>query len=128
MVRGIHMHNMFLSGTDFWGSRWIRRTTPFREAWVLTPLMPCPCMHGLTRPIGLWEARGEYGSVYNAGYEATNREVTPRHGAHWLPTCVAKLHFPRGGPEYAYAARRIVTTGRATLFDWGSTAAGKPGK
>jgi hypothetical protein len=27
--------------------RWIRRTAPFREAWVLTPLMPNPCMHGL---------------------------------------------------------------------------------
>jgi hypothetical protein len=48
MVRGIHMHNMFLSGTDFWGGTRIRRTTPFREAWVLTPLMPFPCMHGLT--------------------------------------------------------------------------------
>jgi hypothetical protein len=32
-------HNMFQSGTDFWGGTWIRRTTPFREAWVLTPLM-----------------------------------------------------------------------------------------
>jgi membrane glycosyltransferase len=48
MVRGIHMYNMFLSGTDFWGGTWIRRTTPFREACVLTPLMPLPCMHGLT--------------------------------------------------------------------------------
>jgi hypothetical protein len=47
-MRGIHMLNMFLSGTDFWGGTWIRRTTPFREAWVLTPLMPFPCMHGLT--------------------------------------------------------------------------------
>jgi hypothetical protein len=48
LVLGIHMHNMFLSGTDSWGGTWIRRTTPFREAWVLTPLMPFPCMHGLT--------------------------------------------------------------------------------
>jgi hypothetical protein len=39
-MRGLHMHNMFLSGIDFWGGSWIRRTTPFREAWVLTPLMP----------------------------------------------------------------------------------------
>jgi hypothetical protein len=38
-MRGIHMHNMFHSGTDFWGGTWIRRTSPFREAWVLTPLM-----------------------------------------------------------------------------------------
>jgi hypothetical protein len=38
-MRGIHIHNMFQSGTDFWGGTWIRRTTPLREAWVLTPLM-----------------------------------------------------------------------------------------
>jgi hypothetical protein len=38
-MRGIHMHNMFQLGTDCWGGTWIRRTTPFREAWVLTPLM-----------------------------------------------------------------------------------------
>jgi hypothetical protein len=36
---GIHIHNMFQSGTDFWGGSWIRRKAPFREAWVLTPLM-----------------------------------------------------------------------------------------
>jgi hypothetical protein len=48
MVRGIHMHNMFLSGIDFWGGTWIRRIAPFREACVLTPLMPLSCMHGLT--------------------------------------------------------------------------------
>jgi hypothetical protein len=48
MVRGIYMHNMFLSVTDFWGGTWVRRTAPFREAWVLTPFMPLPCMHGLT--------------------------------------------------------------------------------
>jgi hypothetical protein len=79
-------------------------------------------------PIGFWEARGAYGSIYNAGYMAANREATPRHGAHWQPTSVAKLHFPGERPEeYAYAARRIVTTGRVTLLDWGSTAAGKPG-
>jgi hypothetical protein len=47
-MHGIHMHNMFLSGTDFGGGSWIRRTTPFREAWVLTPFIPFPCMHGLT--------------------------------------------------------------------------------
>jgi hypothetical protein len=29
------------------GSAWIRRTTPFREAWVLTHLMAFPYMHGL---------------------------------------------------------------------------------
>jgi hypothetical protein len=38
-MRGIHIHNMFQSGTDLWGGTWIRRTAPFREAWVLTPLM-----------------------------------------------------------------------------------------
>jgi hypothetical protein len=38
-MRGIHMLHMFQSGADFWGGTWIRRTTPFREAWVLTPLM-----------------------------------------------------------------------------------------
>jgi hypothetical protein len=47
-MRGIHMHNMFQSGTHFWGGTKIRRTTPFREAWVLTPLMPFRCLHGLT--------------------------------------------------------------------------------
>jgi hypothetical protein len=31
-----------------WAHTWIRRTAPFREAWVLTPLMPLPYMHGLT--------------------------------------------------------------------------------
>jgi hypothetical protein len=41
------MHNMLQLGTDFWGGTWIRRTTPFREAWVLTPLMPFPCVYGL---------------------------------------------------------------------------------
>jgi hypothetical protein len=43
------MHNMFLSGTDFWGGTLIRRTTPFREAWALTPIMAFPYMHGSTR-------------------------------------------------------------------------------
>jgi hypothetical protein len=38
-MRGIHMHNMFESGTDFRGGTYIRRKTPFREAWVLAPLM-----------------------------------------------------------------------------------------
>jgi hypothetical protein len=38
------MHNMFLSGADFWGRTWIRRTSPFREARVLTPLTAFPCM------------------------------------------------------------------------------------
>jgi hypothetical protein len=33
------MLHMFQSGTDFCGGTWIRRTTPLREAWVLTPLM-----------------------------------------------------------------------------------------
>jgi hypothetical protein len=47
-MRGIHIHNMFQSAIDFWGVTWIRRTAPFREAWVLTPLMPFPCMHGST--------------------------------------------------------------------------------
>jgi hypothetical protein len=42
------MHNMFQSGTDFWGGTWIRRITPFRETWVLTPVMAFPCVHGLT--------------------------------------------------------------------------------
>jgi hypothetical protein len=58
MVRGIHMHNMFLSGTDVWGGTWIRRTSPLREAWVLTPLMPLPCMHGF---------RGYGPSAFTAG-------------------------------------------------------------
>jgi hypothetical protein len=60
-----HMHNMFQSGTEFWGGTWIRRTTPFREAWVLTPLMPFPCVHGLT---------GYGPSAFTAGFtRATGR-------------------------------------------------------
>jgi hypothetical protein len=45
-MRGIHMHNIFKSGTDFWGGTWIRRTAPFREAWVLAPLMAFLARYG----------------------------------------------------------------------------------
>jgi hypothetical protein len=38
-MRGIHIRNMFQSGTDFWGGTWIRRSPPIWEAWVLTPLV-----------------------------------------------------------------------------------------
>jgi hypothetical protein len=66
-MRWVHMHNMFLSGTDFW--RYLDKThNSVPGSGGSNPLHAIPCVHGLTG----------YGlSAFNAGFA---REPAGVHG------------------------------------------------
>jgi hypothetical protein len=100
-MRGIYILIMFQSETDFWGGTWIRRKTPFREAWVQTPLMAFPCVHGLTTtPEQLTFIEAELACFVETGSQ----------GAHHLHQIRVQIVLSRQARQHYVAVYRRPTT------------------